>query len=95
MDAKEWIDVTFTMTDGTSRRGRWHQTDVAQRTADITVKPRGEVRAGVFPFQTWRRLQVEYRVCASVSGSACNQETEERQQPGGVSGYHELLTQTP
>ena len=95
MDGKDWIDATFTMADGSSRTSRWDRLIVANRSADVTIKSVGEVRKGFFPFIVWRRLQADYRICGSVSGTSCDAEAEERTQPGNLIGYQELTTLTP
>ena len=97
MDGKDWIDVTLVMTDGSERTARWDRLTVANRTADITLRSIGTVRRGAMPFEVWRRLQVEYRVCADVSGNDCDTQAEEQSttSEGAIISIAELTTLTP
>ena len=79
--AKDWIDLTFIMTDGSRRVARYDRLTPANRTADVTIRSRGEVREGTFPFLTWRRLQAEYRLSSAQINST-----------GNVLSYQELST---
>ncbi len=105
MSNKSWIEARFLMTDGSSRRVRFVPADPASSTANFTIKSVGEVRKGVFPFSTWRRLQAEYRLNEADPGDL--------QQPGNITsddalllapatpvedrrpGYHELTQRSP
>ncbi|MDP3704237.1 MAG: hypothetical protein Q8R78_07610 [Candidatus Omnitrophota bacterium] len=97
MDAKDWIDVTFILSDGSERTSRYVPTNPDQSWADFTLRSIGEVRRGAFPFSVWRRLRVEYRICAQSSdiGGNCNSEGEERTRVGAIIAYEELSNQTP
>ena len=69
---------------------------LANRTADFTVKSRGEVRKGPFPFVAWRRIQAEYRVCAATTATAdCDSDSQEREKWGRLVSYAEMTQQTP
>ena len=62
MTTKNWIEITFTMTDGSTRRARFVPANPTQSSANFTIKAVGEVRRGQLPFPVWRRLQAEYRL---------------------------------
>lgn len=65
MNFKDWIQVQFTVSNGSAvstRRVRFLPTNPTASSANFTVKAVGEVRKGAFPFRVWRRLQAEYRV---------------------------------
>lgn len=96
MDAKAWLNVTMTLSDGSIRRTHYEPT-VANRSADFTIRSRGEVRKGAFPFPVWRRLQAEYRVCSGVTDPKdCNDADEESAlRSGALRSYQELTQQTP
>ena len=95
MASKAWIDVTYIMTDG-SQRLNHYESAIGNRWADFTVKSVGEVRKGLFPFLTWRRLQAEYRICSGVASSAaCDTESEERTAVGALMSYQELTQKSP
>lgn len=98
MDAKDWIDVTFILSDGTERTSRYYPSpNEDQSWAEFTLRSVGEVRRGAFPFSVWRRLRVEYRVCAQSGdiGTDCNDVGEEQQNEGAIVAYEELNSQTP
>jgi hypothetical protein len=104
MPANLIVNITFTVTytDGTGSSARESFYDppdildpVNHSRADFTVKSVGEVREGTFPFIQWRRIQAEYRICGSVSGSQCNTEAEERRQPGNIISYQEMSNKSP
>ena len=69
MGAKASIDVTFIMTDGSSRTAHYDLATSTNRSADVTIKSIGEVRTGNFPFLVWRRLQAEYRVGTALNSA--------------------------
>lgn len=62
MTNKNWIDIRFIMTDNSVRRVRFLPATPLASSVNFTVKSVGEVRKGPFPFQSWRRLQAEYRL---------------------------------
>lgn len=95
MNAKDWIDVVFIMRDGSERTARYHVADVAQRTADFTLRAVGTARRGLYPVEFWRRLRIEYRICRVATGTACNDGTEEEEEAGAVVGFAELAALTP
>ena len=95
MEIKDWIEVTLLMSDGSERTSRWDRLSIANRSADATITSVGEVREGVFPFVTWRRLRAEHRACRAVSGTSCDSESEERTQEGALVSSQELLALTP
>ena len=89
MDGKDWIEVTFTLSDGSSRTAHWDRVTLSHTTADTTVTSIGEARANAFPFVAKRQLRAICRICATVSGTACDAEAEERQQPMALISYLE------
>jgi len=95
MDGKDWIEITFVMADGSERLSHWDRLNNADRSADFTLRSKGEVRRGAFPFVLWRRLKAEYRVCRSVFDGNCNSRGEEEDEEGKLIGYEELTTQSP
>ena len=97
MEAKDWIDLTFTLSDGSRRMARWDRATFANRAADFTIHAVGDVREGAFPFGVWRRLRADYRICNSVTvGTQCDEEDEERAiKTGALVSYQEQGTLTP
>lgn len=97
MDAKDWIDVTFILSDTTERTSRYVPSTPEESWADFTLRSIGEVRRGAFPFPMWRRLRVEYRVCANPGDifDNCNSLGEEQTRIGAIVAYEELSSQTP
>ena len=95
MANKAWINITFTLSDGTVRTAHYEPL-VRSRSADFTIKSVGEVRKGAFPFVTWRRIQTEYRLCnAAALASQCDSTSEELTAAGALSGYRELVSKSP
>ncbi|MBI4003443.1 MAG: hypothetical protein HY353_00305, partial [Candidatus Omnitrophica bacterium] len=97
MDAKDWIDVTFILSDSGERTSRYVPPNPDQSWADFTLRSVGEVRRGAFPFSVWRRLRVEYRVCAQSGdiGEDCSSAGDEQRNEGAIVAYEELNSQTP
>ena len=83
MQNTSWIDIAFRMTDG-SVRASHYESNVANRSADVTIKSVGEVRRGSFPFVSWRRLQAEYRLSSNTYTSV-----------GNLLSYRELTQKIP
>ncbi len=95
MSSKEWIRVDFTMSDASTRSSRY-EPGISNRSADFTIRSIGEVRKGAFPFVLWRRLQAEYRACATISATnQCDSDAEERTGIGRLLSYRELATKSP
>ena len=95
MESKNWIEITFRMTDGSERVSHWDRLSNPDRSADFTLRSVGEVRRGAFPFVLWRRLKAEYRICRSVVDANCNSRVEEEQEEGKLIGYGELTMLSP
>ncbi len=97
MASKPWVEITFNLSDGTSRTARYEPA-FAGRSADFTIKSVGEVRRGAFPFAPfpltpWRRLQAEHRICAEVTAvGQCGTATDERERMGYLVSQRELPT---
>ena len=97
MDTKLWIELTFTMSDGSARRARFLPATPLNSSASFTVKSVGEVRKGVFPFKMWRRVQAEYRLNSAdvtnfqLVGSIASDPSPVADRPG----YRELNQKQP
>ncbi len=95
MDAMDWIDIIFVMSDGSERVSHYDLVSVADSSADFTLRSVGTVRRGAFPFSVWRRLLVDYRLCRAVFGTSCNTDGLERTQEGTLITYRELTVLSP
>lgn len=107
MNTKTWIELAFSLTDGSTRRVRFVPGIPTTSSANFTIKSIGEVREGAFPFSMWRRLQAEYRLNDDDTNVSNLQEVGSIVTDGNLvvapavpaaderPGYRELPQQTP